>query len=77
MRGIAAFACAPVALDKCESSGISDMMGMFVPDASLASSGVASRIETRDLPLAAEYSITEGTALYSLFGPKSVGARTS
>lgn len=53
--------------------GISDIRGKFDPADARASSGVASRTETLDLPLAVEYSMTDGTALYSLFGPKVVG----
>lgn len=45
---------------------------------SAASSGVASRIVTRDAPLPlAEYVTIDGTAVYSLFGPKVVGVRIS
>ena len=41
------------------------------------SSGVASRIDMRVTPLAAEYVTTEGTAVYSLFGPNVVGVLMS
>lgn len=37
------------------------------------SSGVASRTETRDIPLPLEYVTIVGTAVNSLFGPKVVG----
>lgn len=52
------------------------MMGTSWQTASWASIGVASRTDTRDLPLEVLYSRTEGTTLYSLCGPKVVGVVT-